>query len=210
MSKFINLTGLRFGRLTILKRENNSPSGQPMWLCLCECGKKKIIQGYHIRSGNTRSCGCLQKEIASMIKTQHGYGKTKIYKVWTIMIQRCVNTNNKEYHNYGKRNIRVCARWRKFKNFLEDMGEAPVGYQIDRIDNNGNYCLENCHWVTPKQNSQNKRNNHLATFNGKTQCLHKWAEDAEINYRTFHNRIVKLRWSIEKALTIPVRKKRRK
>ncbi|MEK0337174.1 MAG: hypothetical protein QQN41_07060, partial [Nitrosopumilus sp.] len=113
---------------------------QSRWLCKCDCGKEIIILGYNLKNGTTKSCGCLRKEKSIQRFIKHGHFKngqmTKIYKSWSCMIQRCTNHNNKSYHNYGGRGIMVCKRWMKFKNFLEDMGEPPKGYQIDRINNN--------------------------------------------------------------------------
>jgi hypothetical protein len=126
------------------------------------------------------------------------------------MITRCINPNNERYKDYGGRGITVCDRWLKFENFLEDMGECPPGLTLDRIKNNLGYYHGNCHWTTPKQNNRNKRNNHLITFNGKTQCLSAWAEQLNISRTTLWCRINRYNWSIEKALTIPTRLKRKK
>lgn len=127
------------------------------------------------------------------------------------MIQRCTNPNDKRYKNYGGRGITVCKRWRNsFEKFLEDMGEPPTKeHSIDRINNNGNYCKSNCRWVTRKEQNRNKRNNRLITYKGKTQCLIEWAEEYNINYDTLWCRIYKYGWPIEKALTTPVKKRRK-
>ena len=203
MPKFIDLTGKRFGRLTVVKYVDNDKHRNSRWLCLCDCGKEKIIIGQSLKSGATKSCGC------SHIK--HGHSKngkvSKTYASWTHMIQRCIDSNYTNYHNYGGRGIKVCKRWREFKNFLEDMGEAPEGHQIDRTNNDGNYCKSNCRWVTSKINNRNKRNNHMITYGGKTQCLTDWAEEFDINYYALWSRLSR-GWSTEKALTTPVRKKR--
>jgi len=207
MCKFIDLNGQKFGRLTIIQKVGSNKRGNALWLCKCECGNEKeiIIRSIDLRNNRTQSCGCLQIERS----TKHGrYIETvesQTYNSWHNMIQRCINSNSRNYHYYGGRGIKVCKRWMKFENFLEDMGEVPEGYQIDRIDNDGNYCKENCQWVTPKQNSRNKRNNHLITYKEKTQCVSAWAEELDINSMTI---VVRLRrgWSIEKALTAPVKK----
>lgn len=206
MPKFLDLTGKRFGRLVVLKRASK-PGDRVRWLCKCDCGVKKEVRGYNITSGHTKSCGCLNKEII----TKHGYYKkgkeSKIYVRWVNMIQRCADPKNTYYYCYGNRGIMVCERWMKFENFLEDMGEPPTDkHQIDRIDNDGNYCKSNCHWVTSKINNRNKRNNRLITYKGKTQCLAEWAEQFDIDYYTLKWRLNN-GWSIEKALTTPSRKK---
>lgn len=208
MSRLIDLTGRRFGRLIVIKRMGNNEHGQSMWLCFCRCEYKVVIRGSHLTSGVTKSCGCLQIAIV----TKHGCYNNKIYKIWATMIQRCKNPNNKQWKNYGGRGIKVCKRWLKFGNFLEDMGESPSRFQIDRIDNNADYSKKNCRWVTSKINNRNRRNNRLIVFDGKTQCLAEWAEEIGIPESTIHMRIDQYGWSVEKTLTVPVRKykKRRK
>jgi len=212
MSKFIDLTGKRFGRLVIIQRVDNNKWRNIRWLCLCDCGNKKIVRIDHLKSGATKSCGCLRIEATknrNVKNAKHGHtrgGKPSLtYASWKSINERCANPNNRYYDCYGGRGIKVCERWMKFENFLEDMGEVPERYQIDRIDNNENYCKENCRWATPKQNSRNKRNNRLITHKGKTRCLAEWAEEFSINYRTLQWRLYH-DWSIAKALTTPVKK----
>ncbi len=203
----INLIGQKFGRLIVVKKKDSDEWRHHRWLCKCSCGKEKIIRGYFLTSGHTQSCGCFHKAII----TKHGRSQdNRTYKSWCDIVQRCTNPNNSRYKDYGGRGITVCERWMKFKNFLEDMGESPKGYQIDRIDNNKEYCKSNCQWVTSKTNNRNKRNNHLEIFNGKTQCLSAWAEEFNINPDTLRYRVVKLNWSIEKALMTPVGKHKKK
>lgn len=211
MSTMINLIGQKFGKLTVIKRKGKNKWGNYKWLCRCDCGNKIITNGGSLKSGNTQSCGCLQKEIV----TKHGHStrtiRSKTYMVLNHIIQRCTNHNDKEYSNYGDRGITVCNRWKNsFSNFLEDMGESPPGCQIDRIDNNKGYYKENCRWVTPKQNSRNKRNSRYETYKGKTQLLTEWAEEYGIVYNILWNRFCKYGWSIEKALTTPIKKRKRK
>lgn len=212
MSKFIDLVGKRFGMLTIIKRVNNDKCGNLRWLCSCDCGKEKIIRGGSLKSGDTKSCECLSKEKTIERQTTHGHwiggNASKIYNAWCHMIQRCTNVDDIGYKNYGGRGIKVCKRWRSFPNFLEDMGEPPTKkHSIHRIDNEGDYNKDNCEWATKKQQARNRRNNHLITFNGKTQCVSELAEETRIPYNTLWARIYKLGWSVEKALTTPVRKR---
>jgi len=180
-------------------------------MCLCDCGKIKSILGYNLKTRKTKSCGCLQKEEFTKRLTKHGHTKTKeksrTYNVWKSMNQRCVNPNNKSYPYYGGRGIKVCLRWRKFENFFKDMNDAPIGYQIDRINNNANYCKSNCRWSTRKQQQRNKRNNQTRTFRGKTQCLAAWAEEFNVNISTLQTRLQK-GWSIKRTLTTPTRRKK--
>lgn len=212
MSKVLSLTGQKFGRLVVIKQAGKNKHGNYQWSCLCDCGKEKIVSGGHLRRGDTKSCGCLSKEKTIERQTKHGhkrkYKRSKTYSVWTSMIQRCNNTNHQHYKNYGGRGIAVCKRWKKFDNFLEDMGEVSAGLQIDRTDNNGNYCKSNCRWVTQKQNSRNRRSNRLIKHNGKTQCLTVWAEEFNISVCLLFDRL-RNGWSMEKSLTTPIRGKKK-
>lgn len=152
MPKLINLIGQKFGRLTVIEQAKRNKHRDIKWLCLCDCGNEKIIIGYSLTSNCTKSCGCLRKEkSAERAKNRviHGHKKdrqtTNTYSVWCSMIQRCTNPNRKDYYNYGGRGIKVCQRWKNsFQDFLKDMGERPKGHQIDRINNNSNYCNSNC------------------------------------------------------------------
>jgi hypothetical protein len=208
MSNFIDLTGKKFNKLVVIKPTGKSSDGHYEWLCKCDCGNEKIICGNSLKRGNTKSCGCLRRK-GNNVKhghTKNDAGRTrKTYNVWSSIIQRCTNQNDQHWKNYGGRGIIICDRWKKFKNFLDDMGEVPIGLQIDRIDNDGNYCKENCRWTTPKENSRNKRSNYMITFNKKTQCISAWAEETGINKRTIRERLVRGHWSINKALTTPTR-----
>ncbi|KKN58714.1 hypothetical protein LCGC14_0549500 [marine sediment metagenome] len=208
-----DLIGRIFGRLDVVERADNSLCGKIRWLCICSCGKTKIVAGHHLKSGATKSCGCLNIEKIIERSTKHGHRRqkrSKTYISWMDMIQRCTNTKNKFYHNYGGRGIKVCKRWRKsFENFLEDMGEVQDRLQLDRIDNDKGYCKSNCRWTTSKMNNRNRRNNHLETYGGKTQCLATWADEFNINYDMLYLRL-KRGWTIEEALTTPSYQKREK
>lgn len=198
-----DFTGQNFGRLTVLKRMVNNRWSHSCWLCRCDCGNEKTILGYNLTNGTTQSCGCLHKERASAAQRTHGYSKSKTYGSWVDMIRRCTQPHNKNYQHYGGRGIKVCKRWSKFVNFLEDMGEVPMGYQIDRIDNDQGYCKSNCRWATRKQQARNKQYNHLVTYQEKTLCLSEWAEQTGIAKDTIRHRL-KNGWPVEKALTKPV------
>lgn len=211
MSKFIDLTGKRFGRLTVVQRLGSDRWGNSRWLCKCDCNSQEtIVSSGHLRSNHTQSCGCFHLE--KITKHGHAIGgkESKTYRSWDHMIQRCTNPNFKQYKDYGGRGITVCERWNKFENFLEDMEEAPKGLQLDRINNNKEYYKENCRWATKKQQHRNTRKNHLETYDGKIQCIAAWAEKFNINTSTLISRINILGWSIKKALTTPVRKCKRK
>lgn len=208
----IDLIGRKFGRLSVIKRVDNNKWGNLCWLCRCSCGQEKIVVGRNLKSGNTQSCGCLQKEN----RIKHGHSNSNrgkastTYESWHQMIQRCTNPNRSKYKYYGGRGITVCGRWKRFSNFLVDMGEKPTkNHSIDRKNNDGNYCKSNCRWATTKQQARNTSRNHLVQFNGKTQCIADWSEETGIQYNTIRLRL-KRGWSIQKALTtISVRKIRK-
>lgn len=207
MSTPIDLTGQRFGRLIVLERMHSNERVQSMWMCKCDCGTEKTVRGSDLKNGSTKSCGCLRNETTKKRSTKHGHSArikvSKIYVVWCNIIQRCTNANNTSYHNYGGRGITICNRWKKFENFLEDVGEPPTNkHTLDRIDNNKRYCKSNCRWATRKQQQRNTRRNHMITFNNKTQCLTAWAEEMNIDRNTLSYRL-KRGWSIERALIAP-------
>ena len=161
MSKFVDLTNQRFGRLiTVEKTDLRSSRGHVIWKCKCDCGKETFVSSNHLISGNTTSCGCLQKERASKAKTTHGQYQSSEYRSWQMMRNRCYNPNYNKFKDYGGRGIEVCDRWKdSFENFLEDMGPKPSSkHSIDRIDVDGNYESWNCKWSTTQEQARNRRN----------------------------------------------------
>lgn len=211
MAVSIDLTGKSFGRLVVLKRALDDKRIGTFWLCQCSCGNRKNIRGGDLKNGRTRSCGCLLRETTIKRSFKHGHStrnqKSKMHSAWEHMIQRCGNPNDSDYIHYGGRGIKVCDRWKEFVNFLEDMGEPPTkDHSIDRIKNDKGYCKSNCQWATRKDQGRNKRNNHLIAHEGRTQCLSAWAEElgmgsSLLRYRLKH-------WSVEKAFTTPVRRRK--
>jgi len=215
MGKLIDLTGQKFGRLTVVERVDNANDGHARWLCQCDCGKEKNINGRELRCGDTRSCGCLKKELMiqrNIQKNIHGHSSngiiSKVYQVWSGIIQRCNNPNNKRYKDYGGRGIRVCEAWLKFENFIKDMGEKPEGLTLDRIDNNDDYCPENCRWATRKEQQRNTRINRLITINGITKCIAEWCEIRKLPYARVWQRIYNLYWTPKEALELTSRKEK--
>ena len=164
------MIGEKFNRLTVIaeseKIANGKNSMQSAWLCKCECGAEFIAAQYKLKSGRTKSCGCFASEAASAKRKlipnalNHGHAShgrlSPTYITWSGMIQRCTYEGNKRWNNYGGRGIRVCEEWKKFENFLKDMGVRPTGKTLDRINVNGNYEPSNCRWATNKEQSLNK------------------------------------------------------
>ena len=209
MGDFIDMTGRKYGRYTVLEkiRKHN----KWYWVCKCECGNIKEVNGSFLRNGMIQSCGCLHRDMMKT-KTKHGMINTKLYYTWMNMIERCRNPRNKAYKNYGGRGIVVCEEWKSdFMVFYK--WAISNGYDekltLDRIDVNGNYEPSNCRWITNKEQQNNRRNNHYVTFNGETHTITEWGEITGLGAKNIHNRIVNYHWNIEKALTIPIGKRRK-
>ncbi len=161
--------------------------------CECECGRIRFVNKYDLISGKSKSCGCLTRN------KKHGASETKVYSVWEGMKKRCLNKNDKRFKDYGGRGIGICKEWLSFENFSKDIGPRPDGYQIDRIDNDGDYNPSNCRWATRQENSSNKRNSQIIEFNGRKETLSEWSRLVGVRHSTLEWRIKK--WGIKKALT---------
>lgn len=195
------MIGKEFGRLIVIKRMGRDKNNYPLWQCKCACGNYVLQTVNHLTTGNSKSCGCLRKELQIKRQTTHGKTKTLTYRIWQDMKDRCSNSKHQSFKNYGGRGILVCKRWLKFDNFLKDMGEKPEGLSIDRIKNNRGYYKNNCHWATRNYQSRNKRSNRIITFNGKTQCLSDWARELSLPTVTLWSRIYSYKFPLKKALT---------
>lgn len=204
----IDITGNRYGKLVVIKRVDSKPN-TTYWLCKCDCGKEKIILGNSLKSGATVSCGCYQKSFIGNLRKTHGDTGTKLYTAWNNMKARCYRKITREYDNYGGRGIAVCDEWihsyETFKEWALNNGYSD-GLTLDRINVDGNYCPENCRWITNKEQQNNKRNNVLYTYNGETKTLAEWAESLGICYKTLQKRIIKL--GVDKAFSTPLLKER--
>lgn len=165
------------------------------------CGNEILIPLSSLRSGHTKSCRCSRYEKVTI----HGMEGTPTYRSWRAMLDRCTNIKNSHYKDYGGRGIIVYSRWFNFVNFYEDMGVKPKDKTLDRQDNNGNYCKDNCKWSSPIEQANNKRNNHIITYNGKTLTLQQWANKLGMYSKTLSARIIDLKWPIERALTTKVK-----
>ena len=173
-----------------------------VWKCICVCGKTSFVNTKNLRTGNTRSCGCLKLEAT----TTHGMTKTKIFRIWSGMRTRCLNKNSESYFRYGGRGITIDPSWDTFAQFYLDMGDPPKGLSLDRKDNNKAYSKSNCRWATSTTQAINRRSTRFITYKNKTLSISDWARTIGIRIDTLHYRF-NHGWSIEKALTTPVRTK---
>lgn len=195
----------KYGRLTIIRELERGvkPSGQKYRRveCLCECGNKKIVHLSALKSGNTQSCGCLQKEVCAKMLTKHGMSFSRIERIYWSMKQRCYNKKNKDYPRYGGRGIKVCEAWQDFSNFYKDVKDIyKDGLTIERIDIDRGYCKENVTFIEPAKQQRNKSTNLFFIHDGKRRCL---AEICEIEGRPYHRtwqRIVRSGKTLEEAL----------
>ena len=176
MSKFVDLTGRKFGELTVVRRVENHRSGQAMWLCTCSCGGEHKATSHNLTCGDVRTCGCLSRKLAAEKITRHGRYNTPAYNSWRGMKDRCTNPKHSAYARYGGRGITVCDRWlESFENFYADMGERPSKqHTLDRINNDGPYSPENCRWATWEEQANNRRNNVWIEFQGERLSAAQW------------------------------------
>lgn len=211
--------GTRFGRL--VTTSESTPTSEEYWYrhyqCLCDCGNVTSPRKDSLTRGDTISCGCYAKEVAGAKLRTHGLSGNPVASSFYSMRNRCTNESNSDYHHYGGRGISVCSDWldpdEGLANFIRDMGPThKEGLEIERIDNDGNYEPSNCKWATRREQVLNRRfdtvtigvPNYLE-FEGKTLHLAAWADELGINSMIISDRIGKLGWSIERALTEPVK-----
>lgn len=188
----IDLTGSVFGKLKVIRRVVSRKNHGVRWLCECECGNKLIVDGHSLKRGNTKSCGCLQRQRVHEIFYIHGRKPRRLYSIWCTMKNRCHNPNSSKYYMYGARGISVCPEWLhdfvSFRDWALSNGYAE-NLTINRIDNDGNYTPENCQWVDFRVQANNTRRNRYVTFNGETHTISEWSRITGIKLSCLYSRL---------------------
>lgn len=186
-----DLTGKRFGRLTVLSETDERRNGSVVWLCKCDCGSYAKARADHLKRGGVVSCGCYSREK----DRTHGMSHTRLHSIWSDMLERCNNPNSAEAPRYGGRGIKVCEEWMDFENFHKwaiangyDENAKRGDCTIDRIDVNGNYEPSNCRWADMKTQARNRRNNVVIECDGEKHCLSEWAEILGVPYQQLSSR----------------------
>lgn len=202
---FIDISGEKYGRLTAIKRLPKENDEKTKWLCKCDCGEVSEVNLSDLRAGKTKSCGCFRRELTSKMRESHKKTDTRLYSIWSSMKTRCYNPKSESYPDYGGRGIKVCDKWKE--NFEEFYHWANKnGYRehltLDRIENDENYCPENCRWATGLQQGRNKRNNIIIKINNSERLLLEWCEIFGIRYDIVYGRI-RWGWNPIKALVTP-------
>lgn len=208
MGRIKDLTGQRFGMLTVIKMSDIRKHRYVCWECRCDCGNTTVVIGTHLTSGNTRSCGRHAATGKNNGNYEHGLFDNELYKRWQSVKTRCYNPNSNSYPNYGGRGIKVCEEWKgSFEAFYEWAMENGYekGLQIDRVDNDGNYEPSNCRWITSKENYNNRRTSHYVTIEDETKTIAQWCEIYKIKDNVVRARISR-GWDKVKAITTPVRR----
>lgn len=200
MGTLIDLTGQRFGRLTVLERSVSNKHKQLRWRCRCECGNFCTPLGMTLRKGDTQSCGCLAKESIASVNYKHGKTRTSIYSIWRSMMQRCYDVNSQAYARYGARGITVCDAWHNFETFYADMGDKPARCSLERINNDASYSPKNVCWADSKQQANNRRSNVVLEFQGRRQTMQQWCDETGLKIGTVWARLNR-GWSVDRALT---------
>lgn len=200
-----SLTGLRFGRLLVSHRTGEGKRHK--WLCTCDCGNTAEVTYTCLTSGDTKSCGCLRREVTAALGRSRGLpGRKSVeYRAWIAIKGRCYNPNHQDFPHYGGRGIKVSKAWQKsYEQFLRDMGPRPRGMSIDRIDVNGNYEFGNCRWATDETQANNKRDSRYVEHEGLTLTVAQWAKKQGMSKQCLLERL-DADWPVHTALTTEVR-----
>jgi len=215
--KHIITPGQRFTHWSVIREVDPIPrqDGHRLRriLCRCDCGTERVVLLMSLRKGASTCCGCIGNQKIGARRRTHGqcadYRRTKTYDVWNNMMARCYNPKGSGYENYGGRGIKVCERWRDFKNFYADMGERPAGKSLDRIDNDGHYAPENCAWRSAAEQIRNRRTTVRLTWQGETLTVPEWAERLGVTYKFLEHRR-EMGWSVERIFSQPKGRRIRK
>lgn len=201
--RLIDRSGETYGRLTVVNRDGYM-GDQAAWQCRCSCGNTVKVASYSLGSGETQSCGCLQRERAADSSRTHGRSDSKEYRTWQAMRTRCTNENRDNYSHYGGRGITVCDRWMdSFEAFYSDMGPAPSeDHTIERNDGNGHYGPGNCRWATQKEQMRNTSRSVFVNWQGRSITLVELSETVDVSYDLLQARIAR-GWSVEDAVSRP-------
>jgi hypothetical protein len=208
--KFNDLTGRKFGRLSVMRRLPYRIRGDLIgWECACDCGSTVCVSGSALSTGNTKSCGCFRVDSGRAALTKHGLSSTRLYRIWGAIKNRCYNPKDGCFHRYGGRGITVAPEWRHdFEAFRSGVGDPPTdAHSIDRIDNDGNYAPGNVRWATPIEQARKTRRSVMVNAFGETKCVSEWAEDPRCKapYSAVLDRIQKFNWPPEMAISEPTR-----
>lgn len=189
MAKFEDLVNKKFGRLLVTGYHGRR-GAKSKWNCVCDCGSPAIVFANCLKSGMTKSCGCIRKERAQTIKLSHGMAESKEFNAWMHAKSRCSNPNNIGFKHYGGRGIAVCEKWAKdFSAFFADMGPCPPGMSIERVDVNGNYEPGNCKWATQAEQTLNTRRTRWIECNGQRKPLAVWAREIGATQQNLRSRL---------------------
>lgn len=205
MGIYLDLTGQKFGKLTVLSYKEVDRNSQRVWSCKCDCGNYTSVSTGALRSGNTSSCGCYNVEKFREVVTKHGMSSLPEYKAWLTMKQRCINPKNKSYPDYGGRGISVSEEWaNSFEKFINDLGRRPSDkHSVERVDLNGNYEAGNCEWATRDIQNRNKRNNVTYMLDGEVKIVTDIARENNIPLETLRSRL-KSGLDIKEAISRPI------
>lgn len=210
MGKFQDLTGIRYGKLTVIKRADfNNQRNQVMWVCQCDCGNQTTTTGNNLKNGHTKSCGCAVRDYHNR-RHNSGAKSHGLYRLYSAIKSRCYNKNDIHYADYGGRGIKMANEWlQDYWLFAETLETLPHygedGYSIDRIDVNGDYSPGNVRWATAAQQANNRRKNNRVYGYGEEKTISEWANQFGINYYTLWSRVNEQGLSLEQAIEKPIK-----
>lgn len=207
--RMIDLSGKRFGRLIVIEKDKSDCKKGLSWLCECDCGNRCIVWGIYLRNGDTKSCGCLHKDVVSKQMSTHGLSKTRLYRIWSNIKTRCYNPNSDNYKYYGGKGIYMCDEWKNnflcFRDWAINNGWneelSKQDWTIDRIDNSKPYCPENCRWANHITQCNNQTSNKMFEYNNEVHTMSEWARILGIKYTTLRARISRGH-TFEEAITM--------